>query len=241
MKDFLLKYKALTHAIAVGWATLVGLYFENNGFQTAVNNAALRAYHSLPHKEAALVAMLAGILTPLWAWYRDGKTKDQPQGSNPGAKVVLLLLLLGGMSRPVQAQDVANLYMAGGSYNPGAVPAFAGDALYAHQLNNSGTYAFTMIDVLPTTTKPFTVTTNIGVGIAQRVFTINRLPIFIPTAAGISYTGPNAGWAWTTGAGAPFVWKGNWFVMPSVRVLKSSVSGGSGYQPIFGVLFGWGN
>jgi hypothetical protein len=33
--------------------------------------------------------------------------------------------------------------------------------------------------------------------------------------------------------------KNNWRVFPNVRILKSSVSG-AGYQPIVGVLFGWG-
>jgi hypothetical protein len=131
--------------------------------------------------------------------------------------------------------------MAGGSYGFGGVPPIAGSALYAHAINSSGTYAFTMIDALPSTVKPFTVYTNIGVGIAQKIATIDGVAIFVPTAAGISYTGPNAGWAWTTGFGAPIQWKKtNWYVMPTVRVLKSSVSGGTGYQPILGLLFGWG-
>lgn len=140
------------------------------------------------------------------------------------------------------AQDVSNLYLAGGSYSPGGSPSFAGSALYAHQINASGTYAFTMIDALPASVKPFTVNTNIGIGIAQRVATINGYSIFVPTSAGISYSGTNTGWAWSTGAGVPFRLKpdSNWYAMPSVRVLKSSVSGGSGYQPIFGLMFGWG-
>jgi hypothetical protein len=143
------------------------------------------------------------------------------------------------------AQSLDNLYMAGGSYTAGASPAFAGSGLYAHQINSSGTYAFTMIDALPASVKPFTVTTNIGAGIAQQVATIGNIPILIPTAAGISYSGTNTGWAWSTGAGAIFKVRptsdgGGIYIMPTLRVLKSNVSNGSGYQPIFGVLFGWG-
>lgn len=142
------------------------------------------------------------------------------------------------------SQSVSNLYMGGASYSAGATPAVAGTALYAHQVNTSGTYAFTMIDALPSTTKPLTVTTNIGAGIAQKVATIGGVDIFIPTAAGISYSGPNVGWAWSTGVGAPIKFKdtgnGGWYIMPTVRVLKSSVSNGAGYQPIFGILVGWG-
>ena len=149
----------------------------------------------------------------------------------------------------LRAQDVSNLYMAGGSYSAGATPAFAGSALYAHQVSADsapGMYAFTAIDALPNTVKPFTVTTNIAAGIAQRVATVGTIPIFLPTAAGISFTGTNTGWAWSTGAGALFKLpsksgdSGGWDVMPTVRVLKSSVSNGTGYQPIVGVLFGWG-
>jgi len=138
------------------------------------------------------------------------------------------------------AQGIANLYVAGGSYNPGGSPQLAGTALYAHQINTSGTYAFTLMDAIPSTVAPYVVTTSVGAGIAQKIATIGGVPIFIPTAAGISYTSSNMGWAWTTGMGVPIRFKPNWYVMPIIRVLKSSVSGGSGYQPIIGVLIGWG-
>lgn len=155
--------------------------------------------------------------------------------------LLLLALMCAFMLTPrMFAQDISNIYLAGGSYSSGASPAFAGSALYAHEVNSAGTYAFTMVDALPASTKPFTVTTNVGVGIAQRVATIGTIPILIPTAAGISYTGTNTGWAYSTGVGAVFKLKPNWYLMPTLRVLKSSVSSGSGYQPIIGVLFGWG-
>jgi hypothetical protein len=58
---------------------------------------------------------------------------------------------------------------------------------------------------------------------------------------GVSWTGSNTGWSWSTGAGVPFqIGKSDWYVMPTVRVLKSSVAGATGYQPIVGILFGWG-
>ena len=114
--------------------------------------------------------------------------------------------------------------------------------MYARLISDgSGTYAFTVVDALPASLKPFTVTTNIGAGIAQKVVTLGSVPIFIPTSAGISYNGTNTGWAWSTGAIASIKIKGNWRVFPNVRIVKSSVSAGSGYQPIVGVLFGWGN
>lgn len=143
---------------------------------------------------------------------------------------------------PAHGQDVTNLYMAGGSYSAGATPAFAGTAGYAHQVNGSGTYAFTLIDAVPNTVKPFTVTTNVGIGVAQKVATIGGYSVFMPTAAGISYTGKNTGWAWTTGAFVPVRVdaKRGIYLIPSIRVLKSSVSNGTGYQPIFGLMFGVG-
>ena len=157
------------------------------------------------------------------------------------AAVLFAVLNIGAA---VQAQDVANLYMAGASYSPQGQPSTAGTALYAHQVNTSGTYAFTVIDAVPASVKPFTVSSNVGVGVAQRVATIAGADVFMPTAIGVSWTGTNVGWQWNTGIGVPFKFKSaklaDWYVMPNVRMLKSSVSGGAGYQPIIGVLFGWG-
>jgi hypothetical protein len=163
--------------------------------------------------------------------------------------IVLCLLAFALMSQSINAQDsrvyvpqeVSNLYMGGASYSPAGTPSTAGSAMYAHAVNNSGTYAFTMIDALPASYKPFTVTTDVGVGIAQNIFTVGRVPVFVPTAAGISYTGSNVGWTWSSGVGFPLQYrKSNWYIMPTIRILKSSVTGSTGYQPIIGILFGWG-
>lgn len=133
-----------------------------------------------------------------------------------------------------------NVYAFGPSYNQSASPKVAGTALYARLLDQtSETYAFTVVDVLPNNTKPFTVTTNIGVGVAQKLFTIGKVPVFAPGSAGVSINGSNTGWNWTAGAMASVKVKNSWHVYPNVRVAKSSVSGGTGYQPILGVLIGW--
>jgi hypothetical protein len=158
--------------------------------------------------------------------------------SKYGKISVLLLALF--LVPSLRAQSVQNFYAAGASYNNGATPAVAGTALYAHLVSNSDTYMFTAIDAVPNTLKPFTVTTNVGVGIAQRVLTLGKIPIYIPTAAGISWTGTNTGWQWNTGAMAIVYTKGSFTVDPVVRVVKSSVSAGTGYQPVVGLLFGWG-
>lgn len=148
---------------------------------------------------------------------------------------ILLLIAAFACAVAAPAQLPTSTYLAGGSYSPGAKPAFAGTALYAHKLTDA-TAAFTVVDFLPASIKPFTVTTSIGAGIAQRVTTIAKVPIYIPTDAGISFNGGNVDWAWSTGIGAPYQVKPNWYLMPTLRVRKSV----DGYTPIFGVLFGWG-
>lgn len=132
-----------------------------------------------------------------------------------------------------------NVYAAGVSYNQGASPQIAGTGLYARAVSDSGTYAITIVDVLPTTIRPFVVTTQFSAGVAQRIVTIGGIPFYAPSAAGISYNGNNTGWAGTTGVLASIRIKDDWRVMPNVRVVKSSVSNGTGYQLIAGVLFAW--
>lgn len=204
--------------------------------------AAAFFYPSLHAWEAAhpktLAAQIIGIALSLLARY----------GYGLGAPLKIFLLSAGltlGCSN-VAAQtapppQIQNIYAGGVSWNQSATPAIAGTALYAHAVDSSGTYAFTAVDVLPTSTKPFTVTTNIGAGIAQKIFTIGKVPIFIPTTAGVSWSGTNTGWAWSTGALASIkLGKKNWHFFPMFRVARSNVSSGSGVQPIIGVAFGWG-
>lgn len=149
---------------------------------------------------------------------------------------VLTVTLHGQTSNPT----LQNLYAAGASFNNGASPSVAGSALYAHAVTGMGTYAFSAFDVLPNSLKPLTVTSNVGVGIAQKAFTLGKVPIYVPTDAGISWSGSNTGWQWSTGALASIHIKSQYYILPTVRVVKSSVSNGTGYQPIVGLLFGWG-
>jgi hypothetical protein len=149
--------------------------------------------------------------------------------------VLALSLASFAQSNPV------NIYAAGASFNQSASPQVAGTALYAHLLSDgSGTYGFSVYDALPQSTSPFTVTSNIGAGISQKLFTVGSVNFYAPTAAGISFSGSNTGWQWNTGLLASIHLKNNWRLMPNVRVIKSSVSGGSGYQPVIGFLVGWG-
>lgn len=144
---------------------------------------------------------------------------------------------------PQPSAQPKNVYAAGASFNSGATPTVAGTALYARLVSDgTDTYAFSVIDVLPNSTKPFTVTTDISAGIAQKLFSLGKVPVYCPTSAGVSFNGMNTGWSWSTGAMASIRLKknSNWRVFPVVRVARSNVSGGSGVQPIVGVLFGWG-
>lgn len=150
--------------------------------------------------------------------------------------ILILILSLGAF-----AQEPTSIYAIGPSFNSSASVAVAGTGLYAHKLTD-GTFGFTVVDALPNSVKPFTVTTNFSFGVAQKIVTLGKVPIYIPTSAGVSWNGVNTGWAWSTGALAyikPRADK-NYVIMPTVRVAKSSVGNGTGYQPIVGILFGWG-
>lgn len=174
--------------------------------------------------------------------------KQSPLPNFGSLKVLILIPFLAvAISAHAQAPAptpalVQNIYAGGASYNPGGSPTVAGTAMYAHLISaDTGTYGFTVFDAFPVSVKPFTVNTNVGAGIAQKVFTLGNIPIFIPTSAGISFNGQNTGWAWSTGAMASIRVKGNWRILPNVRWQKSSVSNGAGYQIIGGILIGFGN
>jgi hypothetical protein len=190
---------------------------------------------------------IANVLAHLFpSIFASPSAASEQKAGLAGAKLpVMLLAVLAAAATmraqtapaPTVSQSISNLYLGGVSYNPAASQPLAGTAIYAHQANAVGTYPFTLVDVLPGANK--TVTTNIGVGVAQKVATIAGYDIFVPTSAGISINGASTGWAWTGGALVPVRVKGNWYAAPNVRFLKSSVSGGSGYQLIAGVTFGW--
>jgi hypothetical protein len=152
--------------------------------------------------------------------------------------IALACVPMSALAQP--AAPIQNLYAAGPSYSTGetGAQAVAGTALYAHALTDSGTYAFTVLDAVPNTLKPFTVNTNIGIGVAQKVATIKGVDVFAPLATGFTFNGQNAGWNWNGGGMAVIPFKG-YYILPSVRFLKASI-GGSGYQPIIGLAFGWG-
>ncbi len=140
----------------------------------------------------------------------------------------------------------ANVYALGLSFNNGVSPALAGTGMYGRLMNAStGTYGFTVLDILPVSATPVIVTTNVGVGVAQRVLNINDVNLFGVLSTGLTVSGANAGWNWTGGglvdipikkSGVPT----RWHIMPNVRFVKANVPNGAGYQLIFGGMVGIG-
>lgn len=167
-------------------------------------------------------------------------------------KALALVLLLAGSMALAQdpAPPIQKIYAGGVSYSFNGSPHVGGTAIGAQLLTttdattgkqtNTGTYAFMVTDALPTSIKPFNVVTNVGVGVAQKLLTIGKVNIFAPTNAGIAWKGSNTGWAYGYGVLASIHIKGHFYLFPTVRGVKSSISDGTGQQFIAGVHLGWG-
>jgi len=176
-------------------------------------------------------------------------------------RIILLTALLFVAACVVYAQTptpttTSNLYGLGSSWNNGASPSVAGTGFYGHRVANATTastvtgagtvpgtsyptFAVTFLDVLPIAIKPFTVSTNVSVGVAQQVLSYNGISFAVLAAAGGSFTGTNSGWDWTGGVNAIYRIKKagvptHFGVWGGTRWLKSSVSNGAGYQLIPG-------
>ena len=204
--------------------------------------------HAVVFSVLVAISTIAHFLTPS---VFGGPTKQADSADptiNTATKAGIILLVLMVMPATLKAQTPTqtstqpqNFYALGASFNPGANPKIAGNFLYGHLVNDgSGTYLFSDVDLLPNTLQPFTVTTNIGAGIAQKVASFGKYEVWVPSAAGVSINGGNTGWQWNGGAAVTIPFKTNWFLLPNVRFLKSSVSNGTGYQLIAGVDIGFG-
>ena len=170
--------------------------------------------------------------------------------------LALTILILAAYTVAAQTTPFNNIYAFGVSYNNATTPSVDGTALYARLVaaNTSSTttalgtttssyptYAFTAIDILPVSIKPFEVSTDMSVGVAQRIFNFNNVNFFIPVSAGPAITGTNVGWNWTSGilADIPITKGGkptNWGILPNVRWLQTNVNGASVYQLTAGVM-----
>ena len=230
---------AIAHWITTASTVVIGFYYSDSAFHTLVHEG----INSLPTwARGVVVAVGLAALN----YYNSKKSTTSAQTTFKYPPVALILVCVGLLAFPstVKAQLPTNLYAVGGSYNSGASTPIAGSALYA-RLTTDSTYAFTALDILPISVSPFTVSTNVSAGVAQKILTWENINFFTPTSAGISITGNNTGWTWTSGVLADYNIKKSgkatqYHVMPNVRWLKSSVSNGSGYQLIGGVMVGWG-
>ncbi len=160
---------------------------------------------------------------------------------------LLLLTAIAGFAQTttpaLSVTDPLNIWALGLSWNQSASASmsqqFAGTAMYAREQNTAGTYAFTVIDAVPTSFKPFTTVTNMGVGIGQKLpFTILGFTPYATAAAGPSWSGANTGWNWNGGFMATRPLKNKWWWGPAARVIRSSVNQNSGNQYIFSAMVG---
>ncbi len=241
MKDWLGAHKASFKALLVWWPTLVAFWAFSESFRVYV----LHLYSLLP---AGVHEFAAAVLVPAIAFWRVRKTaQEQAEAKAKSGAALLgfaLFALVMAMPSRVEAQAVPlkTLYAGGVSYSSGGDPSIAVTLLGATQMSSDtapGTYAFTAIDILPSSGKPLTVSTNVAGGVAQKLFTVGDYSLYVPLAAGFTVTGSNAGWNWSTGGCTDVPLKNGFGLMPCVRVLKGSV-GGNGYQLLPSVLLRWG-
>lgn len=151
-------------------------------------------------------------------------------------KLALVLMLLCGLAL---AQNPANIYGVGAAFNPSVAPNVAGFGLYGHQLLD-GTYAVSMLDVVPLPNSPSVVTTNLSVGVAQKLATIAGMNFYAPAGVGFTVNGPNVGFQWNGGVMGSVKLKGNYRALLGFRFQKSAVSNGEGYQLLPTVAIAWG-
>lgn len=110
--------------------------------------------------------------------------------------------------------------------------------MWAREAGQTRNYLFAVMDILPNDVGPETVITNLGLGLADHVFTVHKYPVFVPVSFDLSETGSHVGWAWSTGGMLSIPWRDHWHLLPSVRLVHSDLAG-SKVQPIFGVMVGW--
>ena len=188
-------------------------------------------YQNYVHMAAIVIAGVALMLA---------KDKGLPTDNipTPGKTSVLLLfclLVTAMLISPAQAQSNVVGFGAAGSFN--ATPPIAGLGFYAKQIAGTQTYSATMCQVLPNNTKPLTVTTNCGTGIAQQApFSIHGVTPYFILNGGIQWQGSNVGFQYSGLAILPIpLKKTGWYLGPYGGWNKGSVANGTGYQPSGGL------
>ena len=158
-------------------------------------------------------------------------------------KTLLLITILLVSAIGLTAQTLpSTLYGVGLAGSPSATPPVAGMGLFAKQVTGT-TYSATLFQVIPNNQQKFTVTSNIGTGIAQQLFVIpgTNYAVYGMATGGVSWQSSNVGVSFSGAATVPFRYKqSNWYVLPFVGWNKSSVANGTGYQLTAGTIVSWG-
>ncbi len=154
--------------------------------------------------------------------------------------IAFALILAGAVVVPAQTETRTSLpndvYAFGITANPNASPVVAGTGLYGRALDAKGTYAIAVLDVMGTTSSPYTVTTNPSAGVAQIFINNGNLKVFVTPSAGLSYTGSNTGYSYALGGLVTYDLSPKYALGFGGRLFKSNVSN-SGYQPALSVEF----
>lgn len=129
-----------------------------------------------------------------------------------------------------------NIYAFGLTFNPNASPVVAGTGLYGRLVDSKGTYAIAVLDVVPTTTAPYTITTNPSAGVAQEFYANAKLKVFVTPSAGLSYSGTNTGYSYALGGMVVYDLSPSYALGFGGRLFKSNISN-SGYQPAVSLEF----
>lgn len=140
---------------------------------------------------------------------------------------------------PVLAEDEFpdHFVAAGASWNQYASPQVAGNLLYAKRIAKGGTYSFTHVDIISKDSEQFVVAPIISTGLARHVYKFGNARIFATTTVGVAAGGENVGYSWTAGGAASISLGKGWQLLPTVRVLKTSLSD---FQAIVGLMIGFG-
>lgn len=155
-----------------------------------------------------------------------------------------------GQTTAVSTAHLTDLYGAGGAYSPNATPVGSAIAFEAHKLNASGTWSFTEFLAVPQlpsktaagTPTPFTMSSNVGTGVAQKFADFGAIPIYTTGTAGISWTGQDTSWQLNYGFMPVIPLKGKmagWYVLPFVQGMSGgSTIGGTRFEVGFAMAWG---
>ena len=150
----------------------------------------------------------------------------------------VLTLSLAALGQTVDPNALPNnIYAFGPTFNPNASPFVSGTMMYGRLMDGAkGTYAVGVVDAVPTTTAPVTVTTTASAGVAQLFLNNGKLKLFATTSAGLSYTSTNAGYGYALGGMATYDINAKYAIGFGGRLYKSNISN-SGDQPTLSVEF----